>query len=595
MAGPLPTSDIPATGPTGHDARAAIDALNQRAWEIRFSDAAEALRLAEQARDAARAAGYQRGEAYALRNSGCVRCLLLDYDAALADLHVAARSFGDVGDQAGRAGALNWIGNVHLRRADYPAALRAQTEALGLQRAVGDRAGEGNTLNYLGNVHYQLADFPRALEQYRAALVAKEEEGDLLGVSQVLNNLGNIHGQQGQYDAALDHHLRTLELKRQLGDRVGEAIALVNVGSGHEAMGDYLRAQEFYHAALDQTLATGDLLTRADVLRDLGDVRRKLGDIPAALEFYGQAIDAALSVGNAYVEAEARIGLGQALAASDATLAVEELRAALELAQRIESPRIVYEAHLALSAAYEAAGDPAAALEHFRAYHRVEDEVNGAQAERRIQAMLVQAEIERSQREAELLRARNDALAAANEEKARLLDTLRAQAAELERLTREDALTGVFNRRHLDAELALEWERARRFGRHLTVAMVDVDHFKAVNDGWSHATGDAVLREIARLLRDGTRAVDVVGRYGGEEFLLVLVETPAERAARLCEKLRAAIEAHDWESVAPGLRVTASFGVAGNDAADSPSALLAAADARLYAAKHAGRNRVVAE
>ncbi|HYH81765.1 MAG TPA: diguanylate cyclase [Longimicrobium sp.] len=573
-------------------ARAAVDALNQRAWELRRTDAAEGVRVAEQARDAARAAGYAHGEAHALRNAGCCRYLILQHEEALADLNSAERLFDGLGDGVGKAGALNWIGSVHWRRAEYPAALQAQVSALALQREAGDRVGEGDSLIHLGNVYYHLSDFPRALEHYGAALVLKEEQGDLLGLSHALNNIGNIHGRLGRYAEALEHHRRALALKRQLEDRVGEGVALVNLGSSYEALHDYPRALGLYQEALRHSLVTGHLLTRADVLRDLGDVHRKLGDLPAALGFYQQAVDVAVTAETAYLEAEARIGLGRALVESGDASGMNELRAALALAKRIESPRIAYEAHLALSEAYEAAGDMAAALEHFRAYHRVEDEVNGAEAERRIQGLLVQAEIERSQREAELLRARNDALSAANDEKARLLETLRAQAAELERLTREDGLTGVFNRRHLDAELALEWERARRFGRDLSAVMVDVDHFKDVNDRWSHATGDAVLREVARILREGTRAVDVVGRYGGEEFLLLLVETPPERAAGLCEKLRAAIEAHAWPSV-PGLRVTASFGVAGNAATDSPDALVAAADARLYAAKGAGRNRVV--
>lgn len=593
MAGTFPPTEDSLAAAAGDEARAAVDALNERAWVLRYSDAAEGIRLAEQARDAAHAAGYARGEAYALRNAGGCKCLLLRHDAALDDLAAAERIFDELGDTVGKASTLNWTGNVHWRHADYPAALRALTQALGLQRTAGDRAGESDTLGFFGNAYYSLSDYPRALEFYRASLAITEEQGDELGISTALNNIGNIHGQLGQFAAALEHHTRSLSLKHKIGDRVGESIALMNVGSSYDELCDYSRALEFYDAALKHSLVTGDLLTQAGALRCLGGVHRKIGQLSAALEFYREAVDVARTAGNAYHEAETRIGLGRTLVESGAATGLDEIRAALVLARQIESPNIIYEAHLALSGAYEAAGDPAAALEHYRAYHRVEDEVIGAETERRIQALLVQAEIDRSQREAELLRARNDALTAANDEKARLLDVLSAQAAELERLTREDGLTGVFNRRHLDGELALEWERARRFGRELSAVMVDVDHFKAVNDGWSHAIGDAVLREVACILREGTRAVDVVGRYGGEEFPLLLVETPPEDAAGLCEKLRATIEAHAWPS-APGLRVTASFGVAGNAHADSPGALVAAADTRLYAAKHAGRNRVMA-
>jgi len=573
-----------------------IDATNERAWTLRYSDAREGIRLAEEARDAARSCRYTCGEAYALRNAGACHCVLLEHDAALADLEEAGRLFRELRDDVGTATVLNWTGNVYWRRAEYPAALRAQMDALAIQRAAGDSVGEGDTHNYLGNIYYALSDFPRALQHYRESLELKEAQADTRGVSQALNNIGNVHGYQGQYAIALELHMRVLALTRDLGDLLGEGVALENVGSTYDRLGDYQRAVQFYEAALHQTRVTGDQLTHADTLSALGGVQRKLGEISLALKLHREAVDTALAVGNAYVEADARIELGQSLAASgDQGTAAIEFRAALALAERVKSPRIAYEAHLALSAAFEASGDLVSALEHIREHYRLKDEVHGAETERRIQALLVHAEIERSQHEAELLRARNDALAAANEEKARLLDTLRAQADELERLTREDALTGVCNRRQLDALLALEWERARRFGRQLAAAMVDVDHFKAVNDGWSHATGDAVLRQVAAVLREGTRAVDVVARYGGEEFVLLLVETAPEPAASLCEKLRAALEAHDWPSLAPGLRVTASFGVAGNAEADGPENLLAAADARLYAAKRAGRNRVVAE
>jgi diguanylate cyclase (GGDEF)-like protein len=588
-----------ASGPTSIHPNltpAEIDALNARAWELRLSDPQEGVRVAEQARAAAREVGYARGEAFALRNLGGCRLVLLQHDAALADLDEAGLAFDALGDRAGKASVLNRRGNVHWRRGDYAAAVRAHLEALALQRLAGDRDGEGDSLNSLGTVYFDTGSLALALEHYQASLQLAEETGAQLGISHSLNNIGNVHGHLGDYPKALEYHTRSLALKRALGDVRGEGIALVNVGKNHEARGDFSRALECYREALEIGRRIGERWIEAGALLHIADVNRASRELSAALEFYGEARAVAVAAGVTQVETEARIGIGQALAALGRPAeAVVELRAALELAERIEAKRLVYEAHLALSGAHETAGDAARALEHFRVFHRVEDEVTGAEADRRVQAVLVKAEAEAAEREAALLRSRNDALTAANEEKARLLEVLKEQAAELDRLSREDALTGLFNRRHVDAALALEWERARRFGRDLAVAIVDLDHFKQVNDRFSHAVGDAVLREAARLLRDGVRAIDVAGRWGGEEFVLLQVETPPDRAALACEKLRVALEAHDWSALAPGLRVTASMGVAGNAEAEDPAALLAAADARLYVAKHAGRNRVVAD
>jgi len=594
MSIPTSTGDVSA-GATPPD-EATIDALNERAWGLRGKDPQEGIRLAERARAAARAAAYARGEAYALRNLGGCRCIVLEHEAALADLEQAEALFTALGDQSGKASALNWSGNVRWRRGDYPAAVRAQLEALRLQRGVGDRDGEGDSLNFLGSVYFDTGDLARALEHFTASLHIKEETGARLGISHCLNNIGNIHGHLGDYAKALEHHTRAIALKRELGDIRGEAIALVNLGASYEATAEFPRALECFARAFEIARGIGERWIEADALRQTADVHRKCDRPVQALEFYGRAAAVTAAAGGvAHLEAEIRIGTGLAAAALGREVeAIAELERALALARQIEARRLIYEAHLALSETYEREGDAAKALEHFRAYHRVEDEVFSAEAERRIQAVLVKAEVEGAEREAELLRARNDALTAANEEKARLLEALGRQAEELDRLSREDALTGLFNRRHVDDALVLEWERAHRFGRDLSVAIADIDHFKGVNDHFSHAVGDEVLRRVARILGEGTRAIDVVGRWGGEEFVLLLVETSPDRAARLCEKLRAAIEAHDWPSIVPGLAVTVSLGIAGNAETADPAALLAAADARLYEAKRAGRNRVVA-
>lgn len=172
---------------------------------------------------------------------------------------------------------------------------------------------------------------------------------------------------------------------------------------------------------------------------------------------------------------------------------------------------------------------------------------------------------------------------------------LARQAEELDRLAKCDGLTGLHNRRYFDERIAEEVSRAHRYGRPLAVVLADVDHFKHINDRWSHAIGDAVLRELADTLRSGCRDTDLVARYGGEEFVLAFPEADAATAAALCERLRARIADRDWSGTADGLITTVSFGVAGLEADGTPASLLRAADVNLYRAKHAGRNRVIAD
>ncbi len=164
----------------------------------------------------------------------------------------------------------------------------------------------------------------------------------------------------------------------------------------------------------------------------------------------------------------------------------------------------------------------------------------------------------------------------------------------LEKLSTTDALTGLHNRLHLQQISAVEFERVQRYGHDLSVLMIDVDHFKKVNDGYGHLFGDMVLKEIARRLKKTVRNTDIIARYGGEEIVVLLLETNAAVACTIAEKLRAAIELREFSYKEQSLRVTISIGIATYHEANFSGwkYLLAAADQALYHAKNMGRNRV---
>ena len=163
----------------------------------------------------------------------------------------------------------------------------------------------------------------------------------------------------------------------------------------------------------------------------------------------------------------------------------------------------------------------------------------------------------------------------------------------VERQALVDSLTGLANRRSVEETLRSEVARAGRFGDEVCVVFADLDFFKRVNDRYGHAAGDEVLKVFAAALRETVRESDVAGRWGGEEFALVLTGTGSIGGARLAERARVAIEA--CEVLMPNgepVSVTASFGVASYPESQELGELLAAADAALYEAKRAGRNRV---
>jgi diguanylate cyclase (GGDEF)-like protein len=162
----------------------------------------------------------------------------------------------------------------------------------------------------------------------------------------------------------------------------------------------------------------------------------------------------------------------------------------------------------------------------------------------------------------------------------------------IEELAELDELTGSYNRRCIMRMLDDEIPRAHRSKTPCSIALIDLDWFKRINDAYGHPTGDEVLRTFAITVFANIRNIDRFGRYGGEEFLLMLPDTPGDVAARILDRLRAIIADLDWSAFSPGMQVTISAGVATLRSDERPDSFLARADRALYAAKAQGRNRI---
>jgi len=182
--------------------------------------------------------------------------------------------------------------------------------------------------------------------------------------------------------------------------------------------------------------------------------------------------------------------------------------------------------------------------------------------------------------------------------RARLRSSLRISSlmAMLEQRAQIDGLTGLYNRAYFDQRWAEEYERCVRHSNGLSIAMIDIDHFKSVNDKFGHPAGDAAISGVAQLILNHIRKSDIACRYGGEEFTLILPETSPEQAMLLCERIRSECEGMHWPKH-PDRRITISMGITG--CADGPTMQskpwIEHADQNLYKAKESGRNKIVCD
>ena len=486
-----------------------------------------------------------------------------DAEAAIANCHHALPLLKRERDAGERSQLLCTLVMAYNDVGLHGDALTHVKKALDAARASGDPSLMSWALNRAGATYEQLAA-PADAERFM--LQALEIARDIKGSEEIfsaLNNLcSNLIAGADRLDAAtakaaleraIGHGTEALALAQPSGNAHRQAICHGNLGVAFMRLGDHARALEHVQKGQQLAEANGYRSMALSAVADRAELLGRMGQLDAAIALYEESLAAAHST---------------------------------------DDHALLLSLHHGLYKGYKAQGDAARALAHHEAMLPLERDRMRQRADMQARLLLhrleleqVHAEAERARLDAEVQRLRAIQLEAENRQ-------LAVKATELGRHALEDQLTGLANRRRVDHELPLQMALARERDGVLSVAVVDLDHFKHVNDRYGHTVGDDVLRTVARILLDKTRGSDLLARMGGEEFLVVFSGTPLNVAVEICERLRQSIESHDWSRVADGLALTISIGVCDAPRDLDVRGLLDRADAALYGAKRAGRNRV---
>jgi diguanylate cyclase len=507
-----------------------------------------------------------------------------------ADLATRSAALAEAtGDLAGQARALRSYADQLLRLGEHEAAVRACRDAVALLETIGDLAGVCDTLTVQALALNDLGMHQEALEILaRGRDIAQElHDHDLL--YWVHNRTGVVHSSMGDWALGTEYLMRALSMAggmdsearfcilNNLGDNaVHQVSQLLREGDEAAAAQTLNDSLGYLEEALRLARAAAHPYRESICLDNYGMLLGLAGDYPAAERMLDDSrtisvIHGYRSLESSALQHQARVRLMRGQYAE----AITSLLAALDRALAAREAPMAMEIHQELSEAYEKIGDLGPALHHYREHHRLERLAHNDVAAARARMAAQLFELDNARLEADLHRIRTT--------------ELEADKRELQKQATEDPLTGLPNRRF--AELRLPELAA---GGGLCVAVADVDLFKTVNDRYGHPVGDQVLRQIAAVLRDNVRETDLVARLGGEEFLIALAGVDLAGAAATCELLRARVAGYPWAALQPGLAVTISLGVTQVPSGDDLDAATAQADRRLYAAKRAGRNRVVA-
>jgi diguanylate cyclase (GGDEF)-like protein len=595
-APPLPHTDI-------------TTSLCARALGVRHRAPAEAVALARRAVDAAEdEATRRRADAVV---GACLSLLPGEVLRARAILDDVLRVSADAGDDRLRCEVLNELADSRIATYEFAEALALAEQAVELARVIPHPAEETRALRLQGSVLSATGDFVQALSMLLQALELHErlaagrtggpddaqrwERGTLFG------RIAIVYSNMDQYERALSYYEVALE---SFGDRfpLRAARTLYRMGIAAEGLGEHDRAEACYRRSLEINEAQGNAAGRALGLMGIATmllVRGRAGEAEATLaEVIPVLAEDPVHVG---YYADALRLMGEALLGQERHAeALGYLEQALPLYLRTGRPaQHLGWLHERFCRAHRGLGAYARALEHHERFHALMLEHLQAHADARMSQLMVQFDTERAVRDREISRLRSVELEREIAERREAEAALERARAELEEMNRElralsirDALTGVFNRGYLDERLAEAFALATRQGQPLSVMICDVDDFKRINDTFSHAVGDEVLRAIAGILRAGVRQSDIVARFGGEEFVVLFPCASLEQARSASEKLRRLVMEHPWRAMHPALAVTLSAGVAAAHGQPNHEKLLSDADRKLYQAKRRGKNRV---
>ena len=520
----------------------------------------------------------------------------------LIALHALLPKAQTEGDTALEARLLLLRGAFERISGRFTEARDSLQQAAGLFTSQGDLVGYANVAHQLSAVSLDLGAFDEAVESALDGLSVLARQDTPLVRSRLLRSLGTAICYAEDFDQAESLLRESVELARVSGQESALAHPLYRLAQVSIAREERARATSVFDTdAADATsvdaaaasppspLGASPWLTRAReeieqayaialragrrrieglCLIELARIETLDGRVSEAVNAACRAITIFRALPAPRSEGQALCVLARAhLAADDSPEAIRCAMMSLHLARSHGLRPVERDAYLALAECLEASGDTAAALKWLKRARALEQALRTGEVLRRCQRLHYERVLEASRVERELLE---------------------AEKRSLTQLAVTDPLTGLANRRGIETFFLHHAATRRR----VALLALDIDHFKSINDRYGHTVGDRVLERFAEILKQHCRSTDCAGRWGGEEFVLLVEEVALEAAIEVAERIRRAIDT-DWTALAPALRVTTSIGIAFATAPTDLETLFARADRALYAAKAQGRNRVV--
>jgi len=535
-----------------------IEALNERAWKLEGIEPQEGIRLSKEAYKLStggkyRVNVYKKGIADSLFNQAHFNLDCGDFQLALSQSLEALSIYTDLKDSVRQTKALCNLGAIYLSLNEYNKSMSTLLKALEIARHLDDGIPLGEILMTMGMVYLFTGDSSQAILEFKRSLQIFSTGNQSKLLAYVYCNMAAAYKSEGEFDIFKQYLDRCEKLASQLGS---------------------------------------DLLT-IDILRQKGQYELQMGDLDKAHEYFQSSLELAELHGYQADEVASSLWM------SDVYFQwgkLDESSALLETAlNKSKKNRFIQgslHAHQKLAQIFEQLKDYQQAYDHLKAYLDLEQKLNAEKNELKYKSLETVYRTQSLQTEARIIQNKNDQLEKEITERRWAEEALRQSEEKYRRLANLDPLTGLNNRRYFYTLALNEFKRIKRYFHPLTVMMVDIDHFKKINDQLGHLAGDQILKMVARQLETFLREVDILGRFGGEEFVVLMPETTMEQSISVANRLLRLFTDARFEVHEKIVQVTVSIGIAPYEEGVPIDRLVDRADKAMHLAKKGGRNRI---
>lgn len=493
-------------------------------------------------------------------------------DISLQAAQQAYQKAIELNDIARQARALRHQSIAYWYKDDYAKVVEQADKALTLFKQVGDKKGIAASLNTIATTHLNLENYEQAKKSYREALDIALEINDRNRQATVLQNLGTVAIAQKELTLAEEYLLDSLEIRKQIPHVFNEMTLMANLAGVYRRTNKLNQSFEILDKLIAMATSENNFTRLGDAYADYATTYVELGKLPEAIEFYLKAI---------------------------------------EIAQEHELLRILESTSKDLSNTYQMLEDNKNAYQYFALYSNTREKRLSEENSKLLAELDAKYEMQKNR--AVILEQQSQLEQEKFVSKLYLFGLVasvlvagmlfkiywlkKRSADELHFLSRTDNLTGLKNRRAFTETISEAFARFEESAEHISIIIIDIDNFKAINDTFGHLVGDTVLESVSKMIKATARENDFCARWGGEEFILYLPKSDLERASKIAERIRTIVEQTKIEStfIDKVLNVTVTCGVAQVRESETLETLTDRADKALYSGKTSGKNKVVLE